>query len=426
MSRAPDFSVILATWNRGRHILPTLASVLAQSEQDFEVLVIGDHCTDDTGLVLKPYLSDTVRWINLQERGGSQSFANNAGLAIAQGKFIAYLGHDDIWARDHLAHLRSVFERQPDTGFAVSGCLIYGARGSDYFAVSGLFEDDEAKFEHHFPPSSFAHRATVTDRVGLWRAPNTIRAHPDADFLLRAANAGIKFCSTRCITVHKFAGWFRYLSYLAQSSEEQAECLERLSRPDAHAFLDEAVARAHACGGYMTMRHPDYAGYRVGDLARSNTINKGLGRLPLRPLEGSACLAQSDEWRGHDWHEPETSPYGRFRWSGPSPSPRILIPFSSQGRALFELDAVHAVPAYFDDLEIEINGDPVDWRIDRAPGGMHRIIVFSAPLKAADYSIITLKGRTAIAADFAGNLDRRRLGVAIGDVRLSPKGFARP
>jgi glycosyltransferase involved in cell wall biosynthesis len=49
----PLFSVIMATYDRGRHILPSIHSVLRQTCQDFELLVVGDGCTDETENVVR-------------------------------------------------------------------------------------------------------------------------------------------------------------------------------------------------------------------------------------------------------------------------------------------------------------------------------------------------------------------------------------
>ena len=50
----PFITVVLSTWNRGRHIIPTLELALQQSFSDFEVLIVGDGCDDDTGNICSP------------------------------------------------------------------------------------------------------------------------------------------------------------------------------------------------------------------------------------------------------------------------------------------------------------------------------------------------------------------------------------
>ena len=60
----PLFSVVMATYGRGAHILPSVWSVLAQDLDDFELFVVGDRCDDDTAAVLAPLLDDRVRWVS--------------------------------------------------------------------------------------------------------------------------------------------------------------------------------------------------------------------------------------------------------------------------------------------------------------------------------------------------------------------------
>ena len=89
------FSVVIATFNRGRLILPTIESVLRQTRPAHEIIVVGDGCTDDTGEILAATFGDRVRWTNLERNLGSQAYANNEGIRLATGTHIAYLGHDD-------------------------------------------------------------------------------------------------------------------------------------------------------------------------------------------------------------------------------------------------------------------------------------------------------------------------------------------
>lgn len=57
---SPTFSIIMSTYNRGRHIIPSIKCVLNQGFEDYELMVIGDGCDDETAAIVRPYLSDRV------------------------------------------------------------------------------------------------------------------------------------------------------------------------------------------------------------------------------------------------------------------------------------------------------------------------------------------------------------------------------
>ena len=103
----PHFSIVLATYGRGRRIEPTIEAVLGQSYTTFELIVVGDGCADETEAIVGSFAREvrapaTVTWHNLSRNSGSQSFPNNEGIRHARGDWICYLGHDDIWSPDHL------------------------------------------------------------------------------------------------------------------------------------------------------------------------------------------------------------------------------------------------------------------------------------------------------------------------------------
>ena len=170
MAHSPFFSIVLATYNRGRHIEPTIASVLRQTFDDFELIVVGDGCADDTEQAVTSFRSERISWRNLETNGGSQSFPNNAGIRSARGRWIAYIGHDDIWAPDHLACLRETIARGEATDFAVSGAIYHGPAGSGVHYVTGMFERSAAALQHFFPPSSLAHLRGSVHRGSRLRA----------------------------------------------------------------------------------------------------------------------------------------------------------------------------------------------------------------------------------------------------------------
>jgi glycosyltransferase involved in cell wall biosynthesis len=156
--KSPQFSVIVPDLqSRSRFIVPTLESALGQTHAPFEIIVVGDGCTDDSEEVIKRAFGREVRRVGLSEHSGSQSAPNNAGIVSARGTHIAYLGHDDIWSPRHLEMLAAVLN-DDRTDFGVSGCIFHGPPGSMYYQYSGLFDDSAAAAHKFFPLSSIAHR----------------------------------------------------------------------------------------------------------------------------------------------------------------------------------------------------------------------------------------------------------------------------
>src|SRR4051812_48682622 len=100
---SPRVSVIIATYNWSSVLPYSIGSVLRQTMQDFEILVVGDGCTDNSEEVVAAMGDPRIRWVNLPANTGHQSGPNNEGLRQARGEFIAYLGHDDLWLPHHLA-----------------------------------------------------------------------------------------------------------------------------------------------------------------------------------------------------------------------------------------------------------------------------------------------------------------------------------
>ena len=93
---SPLVSVLIATYNKASTLRFAIESVLWQTQQDFEVWVIGDNCTDDSVQLVRSFNDSRFNWINLPENSGYQSVPHNEGLRRARGKYIAYLNHDDI------------------------------------------------------------------------------------------------------------------------------------------------------------------------------------------------------------------------------------------------------------------------------------------------------------------------------------------
>jgi glycosyltransferase involved in cell wall biosynthesis len=418
MASKPYFSVVLSTYGRGKHIRPTIESVLGQKHDDFELIVVGDGCTDETEAVVRSFANDKIIWRNLPANTGSQSLPNSEGIRSARGDWICYLGHDDIWSPDHLSCLARVIRARDDSDFVVSGCIYYGPEGSGCYFITGLFESSDAAFHHFFPPTSLAHQRNVTERIGDWRDPRKITLPVDGDFLLRAAHAGMRFTSTGRITAHKFAAGHRYLSYLRPDCADQRAMWQAL-RTSPEISFDEIVTIAKRDGRFMTSGYSQFTSQVPGFNFQRNRENKGINLPPLQPLRGRTVIQQTGELRALDWYSLE---YGirPYRWSGPNPRPKILIPFSG-ARARIEIEVIGTRPGMtrHEQIALYVEGRKADRTFARIPKAGFRIVAEIA-LNEADYTVLTLESPMFFAREYYGSGDPRYLGITVGDVVVEP------
>jgi len=109
----PEFSVIIPLYNKGPYIVRTLNSVLAQTFQDFEVIVVDDGSTDDGADVVKAFYHPKIRLIQQENKG--VSIARNCGIKYSRAQLIAFLDADDEWQPDYL---ETIFKLQSLYPFA--------------------------------------------------------------------------------------------------------------------------------------------------------------------------------------------------------------------------------------------------------------------------------------------------------------------
>lgn len=101
----PFFSVIISTFNRAHLIERTIQSVLNQTFNDFEIIVVDDSSTDNTLEVIQKY---NVRIFNTNKNSGGPAYPRNIGITKSSGKWICFLDSDDEFLPNHLEHLASI------------------------------------------------------------------------------------------------------------------------------------------------------------------------------------------------------------------------------------------------------------------------------------------------------------------------------
>lgn len=226
----PRVTVIIATFNRAAMLRCAIRSVLEQRFRDFELIVVGDACTDDSAAVATETNDPRIVWMNREKNCGSQWGPNNDGLARARGEYIAFLGHDDLWLPCHLEHLVPQLDRGADLAHPLIAVL-----GPD--GVRAVFAEPPSgeTYETTFvPPSGWLVRAsTLRSLGGFGDHRQAIRA-TDFDLLRRIALAGYNIVFTPRLSVLKFPShWWR--AYGAGAAVPQQEWIEQITRDPAAA-----------------------------------------------------------------------------------------------------------------------------------------------------------------------------------------------
>jgi glycosyltransferase involved in cell wall biosynthesis len=195
------FSVIIAAYNAADTLAEAIRSVLAQTRQDFELIVVDDGSSDDTATIAAGFADDERVRVYSQENAGP-SAARNRGIALAQGKYVSMLDSDDLWFPDYLAEMGGALEKDPSAGFAYTDAWVLEE-------VSGRFLKATTAALRHHPPEpvsgerfiaallqhNFVHnsvtvRRTVLEQVGGYDL--TLSHGEDYELWLRITISGFE------------------------------------------------------------------------------------------------------------------------------------------------------------------------------------------------------------------------------------------
>lgn len=108
MSYIPDaISVVIPTYNRAHLIKASIQSVLDQTLQPYEIIVVDDFSTDNTEEVVNSFNSPLIKYVKNQRKKGANG-ARNTGILMAKGEFIAFHDSDDVWLPQKLEIQKSI------------------------------------------------------------------------------------------------------------------------------------------------------------------------------------------------------------------------------------------------------------------------------------------------------------------------------
>jgi hypothetical protein len=260
----PAISVVIATYNRSRALAYAIESVLGQTFTDWELIVVGDACTDDTAEIVARYVEadPRVRFVNLERNWGEQSAPNNIGRSLARASLIAYLSHDDFWLPHHL---KACSEALAATG----ADLVLGTAANISFEGGRLAFDTlhvllQGMGEgHRWSPSDldasvvaascWLIRSDALDRVGGWRMSQKERAEPSQALLFRLWRRGFRIYTLNDLTLVIISAGHRPASYLQRETPEHDWIAEHLNDT---AFASELAARMPSTNAFAGSRWP--------------------------------------------------------------------------------------------------------------------------------------------------------------------------
>ncbi len=120
----PIVSVIIPTYNRAHLIGRAIQSVLNQTYQDFELIVVDDGSTDNTEEIVKDFQNKDERIKYIYQNNQGASGARNTGIKNAKGKYIAFLDSDDEWLPEKLEKQIQLFKNSKKKNLGFVGCNV--------------------------------------------------------------------------------------------------------------------------------------------------------------------------------------------------------------------------------------------------------------------------------------------------------------
>lgn len=163
----PQVSVIIPLYNKGAYIKRTLDSVLAQSFQDFEVIIVDDGSTDNGVKIVEEFDDPRIRLVRQDNQGVSA--ARNRGVNEAITELITFLDADDEWTPIHLGTICTLREKFPEAGLYSTVLMMSMPDGkmkmNDYQRIPG--PPWEGLIPNYFESSVYGATPISTSAVGV-------------------------------------------------------------------------------------------------------------------------------------------------------------------------------------------------------------------------------------------------------------------
>jgi glycosyltransferase involved in cell wall biosynthesis len=183
----------MPTHNRADVIGFAIESVLAQDVADFELLIVGDGCTDNTAEIVRSFNDDRILWFDMPKGPGFGYANRNIALRQARGKYIGFMAHDDLVFHDHYKLCIGALEKNEQLELAYSRPLWIAREGEIIPVEFNL--DIPATLEpflecrrNMMPATCVVHRRECFNKYGYW--DDSLPAGADMEMWARIIKGG--------------------------------------------------------------------------------------------------------------------------------------------------------------------------------------------------------------------------------------------
>ena len=158
-------SVIIPLYNKEQTIVKTLESVLSQTFQDFEIVIVDDGSSDGSTDVVQSVKDTRIRLFTQQNAGVSA--ARNRGIEEARGEFIAFLDADDLWKSDYLETQMSLAIKYPQCDVFGTNYTMRNINGTETETIIRKlpFQGQDGILSNYFQVAYFSHPPLFTSAV---------------------------------------------------------------------------------------------------------------------------------------------------------------------------------------------------------------------------------------------------------------------